>query len=153
MGEAAHPSLPCITHSASLQIEDAEVLGGLLSRLRRWGQLPHLVEAFQELREERCRSVHDKEMMGFRLVWLPPGARRDERDQSLRAMVTLGLQGWSEDKMRWQWEEISEVLAYSAQEAAEDWWVSWGMLRERSLSISMCPKLINAGGQDIAVAS
>lgn len=68
-------------------------------------------------------------------------------------MVTLGLQGWSEDKMRWQWEDISEVLAYSAREAAEDWWVSWGILRERSLSISVSPKQINAGGQDIAVAS
>ncbi|KAG8220921.1 hypothetical protein J3R82DRAFT_2425 [Butyriboletus roseoflavus] len=136
MGEAAHPSLPCITHSASLQLEDAEVLGGLLSRLKTWDQLPQLVEGFQDLREERCQSVHEKELMGFRLVWLPPGPRRDERNQSLRAMMTLGLQGWDEEKMRCQWEQISEVLGYSAREAAEDWWVSWGMLRERSLSTS-----------------
>ncbi|KAH0836642.1 hypothetical protein J3R83DRAFT_8360 [Lanmaoa asiatica] len=154
MGEAAHPSLPCITHSASLQLEDAEVLGGLLSRLKNWGQLPQLVEAFRDLREGRCRIVHKRELMGFRLVWLPPGSRRDERDESLQAMVTLGLQGWSEDKMRWQWEEISEVLAYSAREAAEDWWVSWGMLRERSLlATSTFTAPLNGGGRGVAVAS
>lgn len=113
-------------------MEDAEVLGWLLSRLHSWEQLPHLLEAFQDLRQERCRIVHQKEYMGFQLVWLPPGPKRDSRDESLRAMMVSGLQGWDEDKMRWQWEEIREVLGYSAREAAEDWWVSWGMLRERS---------------------
>lgn len=124
-----------------------------MSRLNCWDQLPQLVEAFQDLREERCQIVHEKELMGFRLVWLPPGSYRDARDQSLRAMVKLGLQGWNEDKMRWQWEEISEVLGYSAREAAEDWWVSWGVLRERSLSISTTPYTtpVNGHGREIAV--
>ncbi|KAF9221342.1 FAD/NAD(P)-binding domain-containing protein [Gyrodon lividus] len=132
MGEAAHPSLPCITHSASLQVEDAEVLGWLLSRLHSWEQLPHLLEAFQDIRQERCRTVHEKEYMGFQLVWLPPGPYRDARDETLRAIMMSGLQGWDEENMRWQWEEISEVIGYNAREAAENWWVSWGMLRERS---------------------
>lgn len=107
-----------------------------MSRLKTWDQLPQLVEAFQDLREERCQSVNEKELMGFQLVWLAPGPHRNARNQALWAMMTLGLQGWDEDKMRCQWEEISEVLGYSAREAAEDWWVSWGMLRERSLSVS-----------------
>ncbi|KAH7890744.1 hypothetical protein F5I97DRAFT_1974631 [Phlebopus sp. FC_14] len=132
IGQAAHPSLHCITHSESLQVEDAEVLGWLLSRLHSWEQLPHLLEGFQEIRQERCRVVHEKEYTGFQLVWLPPGAERDARDESLRAMMVSGLQGWNEEKMRWQWEEIGGVLGYNAREAAQDWWVNWGMLRERS---------------------
>ncbi|KIJ65706.1 hypothetical protein HYDPIDRAFT_110856 [Hydnomerulius pinastri MD-312] len=136
VGEAAHPSLPCITHSASLQVEDAEVLGWLLSRLHSWEQLPHLLEAFQDIRQERCRTVHEKEFMGFQLVWLPPGPKRDVRDETFRAMMSSGVQGWDEEKMRWQWEEISDVFGYSAREAAEDWWVNWGMLRERSQAYS-----------------
>ncbi|KIJ20852.1 hypothetical protein PAXINDRAFT_106622 [Paxillus involutus ATCC 200175] len=132
IGEAAHPSLPCITHSASLQVEDAEVLGWLLSRLHSWDQLPHLLEAFQDIRQKRCRSVHEQESMGIQLVWLPAGQRRDARDESLRAMMVPGLQGWDEDKLRLQWEEVNDFLGYSAREAAEHWWVNWGMLRERS---------------------
>ncbi|KAF9245252.1 hypothetical protein BU15DRAFT_71011 [Melanogaster broomeanus] len=139
IGEAAHPSLPCITHSASLQVEDAEVLGWLLSRLHSWEQLPHLLEAFQDIRQTRCRVVHEKESKGFQLVWLPPGPHRDARDETLRAMMESGLQGWDEEKMRWEWEEIGGVLGYSAREAAEDWWVSWGMLWERSQAYTTPP--------------
>ena len=70
-------------------------------------------------------------------------------------MVTLGMQGWDEDKMRMQWEQICEVLGYNAREAAEDWWVSWGILRERSLSTPVSPSTfdeVNGRGQKIAVA-
>jgi salicylate hydroxylase len=70
--------------------------------------------------------------MGIQLVWLPAGQRRDARDESLRAMMVPGLQGWDEDKLRLQWEEVNDFLGYSAREAAEHWWVNWGMLRERS---------------------
>jgi salicylate hydroxylase len=126
-----------------------------MSRLSSWDQLPQLVEAFQELREGRCRVVHEQELMGSQLVWLPPGPHRDERDRSLRAMVSLGLQGWDEDKMRLQWEELREVHGYSAREATEDWWVSWGILRERCLSASLPPSTfeqVNGRGQKIEVA-
>jgi len=125
-----------------------------LSRLSSWEQLPQLVEAFQELREERCRIVHEQMLTSCQLAWLPPGPSRDQRDESLRAMAT-GLQGWDEDEMRMQCEQILEILGYSAREAAEDWWVSWGILRERSLSTSRPPSTfeeVNGRGQKIVVA-
>ncbi|KAH7927839.1 FAD/NAD(P)-binding domain-containing protein [Leucogyrophana mollusca] len=132
IGEAAHPSFPCNTQGCSLQVEDAEVLGSLFSRLHSWDQLPYFTEAFQEIRQPRCHTVHSKEKMGFQLVRLPPGPDRDARDEVFRAMMHSGLQGWDEGKIRWQWEELGEVFGYNAREAAEDWWVQWGMLRERS---------------------
>ncbi|KAG2145125.1 hypothetical protein DEU56DRAFT_788922 [Suillus clintonianus] len=134
MGEAAHPLYPCVLQSCSMQIEDAEVLGTLFSRLRAWDQLPHLAEAFQELREPRTRAIYAKETKAFDLVWVPPGPQRDARDQALYSMMVEGHKGWDETKMRWQWDEICEVFGYNARDAAEDWWVMWGMLRERSIT-------------------
>ena len=32
--------------------------------------------------------------------------------------------------LRDQWDTVSEVFAYSASDAAADWWVGWGMLAE-----------------------
>ncbi|KAI6112691.1 FAD/NAD(P)-binding domain-containing protein [Pisolithus sp. B1] len=131
MGEAAHPSFPCITHSASLHVEDAEVFGWLLSRLHNMEQLPHLLGGFEDIREERCRAVHEKERMGMQMMWLPPGPQRDARDHMFRAMMLR--EGWDEEDLRMQWEEVGQTFGYNAQEAVEDWWVSWGMLRERNL--------------------
>ncbi|KAG0709253.1 hypothetical protein DFH29DRAFT_978816 [Suillus ampliporus] len=130
IGEAAHP--------CSMQIEDAEVLGTLFSRLRDLDQLPHLVEAFQELREPRTRAIYAKETKAFQTVWVPPGPQRDARDQALHGMMVEGHKAWDESKMRWQWDEICEVFGYNARDAAEDWWVMWGMLRERSISQLYC---------------
>lgn len=97
--------------------------------------------------------MQEQELRALQLFWLPPGPGRDERDESLRAMVTLGLQGWDEDKMRLQWEEVSDVLGYSAREAAEEWWVSWGVLRERSSqsasTFDSTFELVNGRGQKI----
>jgi len=117
-----------------MQLEDAEVLGSLFSRLRDWDQLPHLAEAFQELREPRTRTIYAKETKAFTTVWMPPGPQREARDQALHAMMVDGHKGWDEANLRWQWDEICEVFAYNARDAAEDWWVMWGLLRERSIA-------------------
>lgn len=132
MGEAAHPSFPCITHGASLHVEDAEVFGWLLSRLHSMEQLPHLLGGFQDIREERCRAVQEKELTGMQMLWLPPGPQRDARDHMFRAMMLR--EGWDEEDLRMQWEEVGRTFGYNARETVEDWWVSWGMLRERSLT-------------------
>ncbi|KAH7927838.1 FAD/NAD(P)-binding domain-containing protein [Leucogyrophana mollusca] len=132
IGEAAHPSYPCTNHSCSLQVEDAEVLGTLFSRLSSLDQIRHFTEAFQELRQARCNAVHMAERIGIYIGRLPPGPDRNVRDDTLLAMMHTGREGWDDEKMRWQWEEISDVFGYSAREAAEGWWVVWGLLRERS---------------------
>ncbi|OJA10682.1 hypothetical protein AZE42_01049 [Rhizopogon vesiculosus] len=120
MGEAAHPLYPCVIQSCSMQLEDAEVLGSLFSRLRDWDQVPHLAEAFQELREARTRAIYAKETRAFGTLWVPPGPQRDARDTAFHRMMVEGHKGWDENNMRWQWDEIWEVFGYNARDAAED---------------------------------
>lgn len=124
-------------HGPSLAVEDAAVLGSLFSRLRTWDQVPQLMEAFQDLRQARCEAVHHSELNNAALVWLPPGPERDGRDTGMRMSRQRGREHWDEGQLREQWEDISEVFGYSAREAAEDWWVNWGMLRESSKAMAV----------------
>ncbi|KAH7890749.1 hypothetical protein F5I97DRAFT_1799851 [Phlebopus sp. FC_14] len=136
MGEAAYPIWPCCLQSCSMQVEDAGVLSTLFTQLSSRDQIPHFMEAFQEIRQPRAQFIFSKETKSFETVWIPPGPVRAARDEVLRKMMTEGRKGWNEDKLRWQWEEICEVFGYHAREAAEDWWVMWGLLRERSKEIN-----------------
>ncbi|KAF9221336.1 FAD/NAD(P)-binding domain-containing protein [Gyrodon lividus] len=132
MSEAAYPIWPFCIQACSMQIEDAGVLTTLFSRLKTEEQISHLAEAFQEIRQPRAQSIYNKETKAFDTVWVPPGPAREARDQALSMMMAEGHKGWDESKLRWQWDEICEVFGYHAREAAEDWWVMWGVLRERS---------------------
>jgi len=136
IGEAAHPLLPCSMHGPSLAIEDAVVFGVLFSRLRSYDQIPILSEAYQELRFSRCKTVHESELSNWKLVTLPPGPAREQRNAYMRKNMAAGHERWSEGQLREQWEEIAGVFGYNARDAAEDWWVNWGALRERSQSMN-----------------
>ncbi|THH15909.1 hypothetical protein EW146_g4651 [Bondarzewia mesenterica] len=50
LGDACHPMLPYRAQGAAMAIEDAGVLGGLLSHLSSIEQLPVLLKAYQDLR-------------------------------------------------------------------------------------------------------
>ena len=39
-------------------------------------------------------------------------------------------------ELREQFQEIFEVWGYDARDAAEDWWIQWGVLGERALAMS-----------------
>ncbi|KAG6381604.1 hypothetical protein JVT61DRAFT_202 [Boletus reticuloceps] len=132
MSEAAYPIWPFCVQSCSLPIEDAAVLSTLFTYLKSEEHIPYLSYAFQELREPRAQSLFSKETKALGTIWVPPGPARDARDEGLRKMLLEGHKGWDESRLRWQWEEICEIFAYHGREAAEDWWVMWGVLRERS---------------------
>lgn len=128
---------PCGIHSSSLAVEDATVLGVLMSRVRTWDQIPTLLEAFQDLRQKRCNDVYQSELNNAALLWLPPGPDRDARDAGMQQSMSAGRDHWDEGQLREQWEDISEVFGYNAREAAEDWWVNWGVLRESSKAVAV----------------
>lgn len=149
MGAAAHPSFPCITHGTSLHVEEAKVFGWLLSRLHSVEQLPHLLQGFQDIREERCRTVREKQRMGLQVVWLSPGPRRDTRDHMLQAMMLQ--EEWDKEDLRVQWEALSRTFGYNAREDVEDWWVSWGywekgVLKSRQFASSLNAPFPNFSG-------
>ncbi|KAH0836647.1 hypothetical protein J3R83DRAFT_8366 [Lanmaoa asiatica] len=132
MSEAAYPIWPFCIQSCSMPVEDAGVLTTLFTYLKSEEQIAYLARAFQEIREPRAHSIFSKETKALGTVWVPPGPARDARDEALKIMLLEGHKGWDETRLRWQWDEICEVFGYHGREAAEDWWVVWGVLRERS---------------------
>lgn len=111
-------------------IEDAAVFGGLFSRLRSWDQVPSLMEAYQDLRQERACSVARQDQSNADMTWLPSGPHRDARDAAMRVDKQCVVDELSECMLRDQWDAISEVFGYSASDAAADWWAGWGVLGE-----------------------
>ncbi|KAI6025734.1 hypothetical protein F5J12DRAFT_903881 [Pisolithus orientalis] len=102
VGEAAHP-LPVY----------AAVFAKLFSHLTSEDQIPMFLHAFQDLREDRCKR---------------------ERDNIMRERQALGLGvlGAGGGKLPDQWDQLKELFGYNAEDEADDWWVKWGLLRERA---------------------
>ncbi len=109
-----------------MAVEDAVVLGSLFSHLRSMDQVPSLLRAYQELRQRRCKTLVEADIGNTRLMCLPAGPAADARDESLRRKYD----DWDEGMLKASFEEIAEVFAYDAGDAAEEWWVSWGRFHE-----------------------
>lgn len=120
------------THSGSLAVEDAAVLGDLFSRLRSREQIVPFLYGYQELRAERCWQIQQSESANSRSVMLPDGPDQEERDRSMQLAYTQGSGGWDEAMFRHLWEAIRILFAYDPQEVCEEWWLQWGALRERA---------------------
>lgn len=123
---------PSGNQSTASVIEDAAVFGGLFSRLRSWDQVPPLMEAYQDLRQERARLLVHKDQCNADITLLPPGPLRDTRDAAMRAEKQWKLGDFHDRVLKEQWDTIGEVFAYSASDAAADWWAGWGILVERA---------------------
>lgn len=123
----------------SAVIEDAAVLGVLFSRLRNHEQISHLLYGYQDLRQQRVSTICDLEGANHFLLMLPPCAERDLRNEAWvrmkKAAEARGDAEIEEGELERQFAEICEVWGYDAIDAAEDWWVHWGMLRERAMGM------------------
>lgn len=153
IGEASHPLLvsafiatrhlcsdytlvqPCSTQSCGLSVESAAVLCTLLSYVRGFDHIPILVRAYETIRRGRSKFLHDVETMSVMQTMFPPGPERDIRDLDLQKRLLAGQDKWDDDAYLGIWGQLCEVWAYNAFDVADDWWVQWGMLRERALSL------------------
>jgi len=115
-------------HNASLAVEDAAVLGVLMSHVRTHDQIPQLLEAYHEIRAQRVKHVQESELSNAGLVSLPDGEIQQLRDAAMRKSLEPASTEWNDEQLLQQWEEIGEIFGYNASEAAEDWWVKWGTL-------------------------
>ena len=63
-----------------------------------------------------------------------PGPQRDARDEGLKSTHAHGRNNFSDsdDAASKQWEEVKKVYAYDCEDEADEWWVRWGLLRERA---------------------
>lgn len=146
LGDAAHPSyVSCAlisvrytilillkaggTHTTGMAVEDAVVFGCLLSHLRALTQLPTLISAYQELRQQRNTVVRAADVGNARMMALPPGPEADARDEDMRRERNE----WDEGMLKAQFEEISGIFLYDAGDAAEEWWINWGRFHDSAL--------------------
>ncbi|KAG5640234.1 hypothetical protein DXG03_009737 [Asterophora parasitica] len=134
------PHQPGSIQAIAMTIEDAAVLAKLFSHLRTEEQISSFLWAFQDLRQPRCNSVMQKEVGMMWYLTMPEGEQQRMRDETMRAKHDAGLgvlQASDESEESPEWVEVKEVFAYDAEDEADNWWVEWGMLRERSRGVDV----------------
>ena len=116
--------------------EDAAVIAALFSHLHDKEQIPSLLNAFQELRQGRCRNIRKVDVANIYFMTLPDGPHATERDAALRARHAEGKDVLTPDSddagLTDHWSDLRMVFGYDAVAEADNWWVQWGLLRERA---------------------
>jgi salicylate hydroxylase len=116
-------------HPAAMAIEDAEVLGNLFSRLHHKSEISRLLDAYEELRIQRCTEVQKYEPRKVRMLTMLDGPDREARDERLRASCVVDAWAHMDEKMFKQvWGEELGYFTYDAAEQVDDWWTKWFVL-------------------------
>lgn len=137
IGEAAHPLPAGSLQGGAMAVEDAAVFAKLFSHLRDKDQISSFLHAFQDLREDRCASVVHTEQCNLYFQMMPAGPQQEQRDQDMRAKTAQGENVFGGGEASEQWDQLRELCCYDAEDEADDWWVKWGLLRERAKQRSL----------------
>ena len=118
-----------------MAIEDAAVLGNLLSRISHISQLGPLLKAYQDLRLPRTAMIQESSRLNQHIFHLPDGPEQRARDESMRKAMALELAGKTDELQResvgnqnqWADKTKSNVLfGYDADAEVDKWWASHG---------------------------
>ncbi|KAJ7657378.1 hypothetical protein DFH06DRAFT_1328190 [Mycena polygramma] len=136
IGEAAHPFPPISLHSCSVAIEDGACIGKLFSHTQNPKRVKEFLHAFQEHRKPRCAHIRQSEQNHVDFITLPDGEQQIARDATMRANHAAGLNvlDTPESDMQSIWDDMRLVFGYDPADAADEWWVSWGRLRDLAAS-------------------
>ena len=88
-GDACHAILPYMAQGANSALEDAGVLGALLSRVghvkqnqnQNQLQLQHATRLYEMIRQERTRELHRLTWLQGEDLHLEDGTKQEERDE------------------------------------------------------------------------
>jgi len=118
LGDSCHPMLPYRAQGAAMAVEDAAVLGNLLSRLSHPAELSPLLRGYEVLRYSRTAETQKSSRLNQHIFHLPDGQAQQERDDSMRrAMETelarvsdqLHYRPWTTEGMTTAlWDSIAE---------------------------------------------
>ncbi|EJD02574.1 FAD/NAD-binding domain-containing protein [Fomitiporia mediterranea MF3/22] len=145
LGDSCHPMLPYRAQGAAMAIEDAVVLGNILSRLTHQSELLPMLRGYEVLRHTRTALTQASSRLNQHIFHLPDGSAQEERDASMRAAMAAECSKWGitsregyNDKMMQspmgefngegnsnQWADPrknSEQFGYDADAEAERWW-------------------------------
>lgn len=104
---------------------DGLVLGTLFSHLSAPEQIPVLLDAFEDIRRPRVRSlVQEACDLAFYLSH-PAGEQRNTTFRDVHRRMN-GLEGVDDEKLRDVWERFIRIAGYDEYEVACDWWTKWG---------------------------
>jgi salicylate hydroxylase len=116
-----------------MAFEDGAVLAKLFSHLLSEDQIGSFLCAFQDLRYERVTRMLRNENMNLMFQTVPPGDIQRGRDQNMLEKHRKGQNVLENDgDTGEQWEEIKIAFGYDAEDEADNWWMQWGLLRERA---------------------
>ncbi|TDL21438.1 FAD/NAD(P)-binding domain-containing protein [Rickenella mellea] len=146
LGDACHPMLPYRAQGAAMAVEDAAVLGNLLSRVSQRDDLIPLLRGYENLRHARTAATQASSRLNQHIFHLPDGPEQEARDASMRvardallrkargAPTDLNpLEGSRGSANQWADEEKNrEQFSYDADKEAERWWQEVGERQCRS---------------------
>jgi salicylate hydroxylase len=126
---------PYKAQGAAMAIEDAAVLGNLLSRISNISQLRTLLEAYQELRLPRTATAQESSKAAKSFFHPPDGPEQRGRDEGLKKAMAVELalseaesQRKSAGKPAPELKKPNDVVAfdYDADAEVDKWWASHG---------------------------
>ncbi|KAJ7094215.1 hypothetical protein C8R44DRAFT_952015 [Mycena epipterygia] len=91
LGDACHPTLPSRAQGSAMAVEDAAVLGTLLSRIPHRDELGVLLRAYQEIRYARTKETQLAARANHDIFHLPDGPAQRARDDSMRTAMAEAL--------------------------------------------------------------
>jgi salicylate hydroxylase len=115
-----------------MAVEDAAVLGNLLSRISRRSQLRHLLQAYQDLRLDRTAMAQQVSRRFRHIFHVPDGPEQRERDDNLRRTMELEVSGNSKlspdsnQNRRVETDANDLFFRYDADAEADTWWTDHG---------------------------
>lgn len=143
LGDACHPMLPYIGQGAAITVEDAAVLGAVLSHVSSLAQVPALLQAYQDLRLPRASATQDVSRFNREVFHMPDGPAQRARDEAMRAAtaaeldeegVTPPIQTDGNPNQCADRTKIGIQFGYDAYAEVERWWNAGGRERIEALA-------------------
>jgi salicylate hydroxylase len=119
VGDACHPTLPHLAQGAAQAIEDAAVIGVVLSNLPDTAPetINKALQAYEDVRKVRAETLVDLAAASGRALHLGEGAAKEERDRAFAAVREKG--GTVPDK--WADADVQKMIyGFDCMEAAQD---------------------------------
>ncbi|KZT66311.1 FAD/NAD(P)-binding domain-containing protein [Daedalea quercina L-15889] len=157
LGDACHPMLPYRAQGAAMAIEDAAVLGNLMSRISNIAQLKPLLYAYESLRHARASATQASSRLNQTIFHLPDGPEQEARDFEMRRAMEAEFALMERERKgevitdtemmegnpnQWADRKKNEAqFGYDADEVADRWWRETG---ERELG-SLAKGVVQSG--------
>lgn len=169
LGDACHPMLvryivglpfgitvdstcskPHRAQGTAMAIEDAAVLGNLLSRISHISQLRLLLKAYEDLRLPRTAAVQESSRLNQHIFHLPDGQEQRRRDEDMRKAMVMELSDDSRslrhelagNQNQWADKTKNDTLfGYDADAEVDKWWADHA--RELEMVARMSCKACN----------